>query len=279
MTTNVPSTQNQPPAEENRLSALMKTPKVQERFKEVLGDRTPVFMSSILSAYNANSGLKDAEPMSVIASAMIAATLKLPINSSLGFAHIVPYSGKAQFQMGWKGFVQLCLRTGQYRTINVALVYEGELVEYNRITGDLELNTNRKQSEKVVGYVAYFRLITGFEKYLFMSTEEVTAHGKKYSQTFKMKKGLWVDDFDAMALKTVIKMLLSKWGIMSVDIEQALEADGGVKDTIEGQVVYADNPADEKPKITGTEGPGRLKNIINGEVKEKAADAATDGAI
>ena len=260
---------------ENRLAVLIKQDNIQSRFKEVLGARTPAFISSVLSAYNGNAALKEAEPMSVISSAMIAATLDLPINPSLGFAHIVPYSGKAQFQMGWKGFVQLAMRTGQYKTMNCSGVFDGELVKHNRITGDIEIDTAKKTSDKVIGYVAYFRLISGFEKYLYMTTEEVTAHGKKYSASYKKGGGRWAEDFEAMALKTVIKMLLSKWGILSVEMQKAMVADQGVFEAIDAEPVYTDNAETEKKTTPATGKTSRLKNAVTGQ----AATPAGDGLI
>lgn len=249
--------------QENRLSVLMKQKPIRDRFEEILGKRRPVFEASLLSAYNGSTSLKEAEPMSVIASAMIAATLDLPINQNLGFAHIVAYQGKAQFQMGYKGFVQLAMRTGQYKTMNYAAVYEGELKNHNRITGDIEIDPKGRTGDKVIGYVAYFRLISGFEKYLYMTVEEVTAHGKKYSASFKKNTGRWVEDFEAMALKTVIKLLLSKWGILSVEMQKALEVDQAVVEVIDGDIKYPDN-ADAKPeeKVPAQSGPARLRSIV-----------------
>lgn len=257
-------TQTVPAApQENRLSVLIGTPQIKTRFQEVLGQKAPAFVSSILSACNSNPRLRDADPMSIIASAMIAATLDLPINSNLGFAHIVPYDGKAQFQMGYKGFIQLAIRSGQYRTMNCAVVYDGEVIENDRITGNLVIDiTKKKPQAKAVGYVGYFKLVGGFEKYLYMTIEEITEHGKKYSASFKTGKGLWIDDFDAMALKTVIKMLLSKWGILSVDMQKAIEVDQAVIEDLDGTPQYKDNQPPPQ-KIENTGGPDRLKSLMN----------------
>jgi recombination protein RecT len=210
----------------------------------MLGAKSAGFMSSILSVVNSNQDLKACDPMSVIAAAAVAASLDLPINPSLSFAHIVPYSGRAQFQMGWRGFVQLGMRTGQYKTMNIAVVYEGELKNYNRITGEMEFNLAAKKSDKIIGYVAYFKLLNGFEKYYYMTMEQVTKHGKQYSKVFTNPKGRWVQDFDAMALKTVIKMLLSKYGIMSIDMQKAVTHDQGVIQK-DGKVEYIDVPLEQ----------------------------------
>lgn len=208
------------------LEVLLNKENVKKRFEEILGKKAPGFMSSIISATKANPRLRAANPNSILSSAVIAATLDLPINQNLGFAHIVPYSGEAQFQMGWKGFVQLAIRTNQYRSMNAAPVYEGELKSYNRITGEIEFDLTAKKSDKVIGYVAFFKLINGFEKYFYMTIDEVRAHGRRYSKSFDT--GNWKTNFEPMALKTVIKLLLSKWGILSIEMQTAMEADQAI---------------------------------------------------
>jgi len=215
------------------LSGLLERVDVKKRFGEMLGNRAAGFMSSIIACSNNNKQLKEADPMTVISAAAMAATLDLPINPALGFAHIVPYKNgkdgttKAQFQMGWKGFVQLAQRSRQYQTINADVVYEGELKTHNKLTGEMEYDVDGRKSDKVVGYFAYFRLINGFEKALFMKTEDVEKHGKRYSKSFAYPGSVWKTNFDAMALKTVVKMLISKWGPMSVDMQRAITADQG----------------------------------------------------
>ncbi len=215
------------------LAGLLERVDVKKRFGEMLGNRAAGFMSSIIACTNNNKQLKEADPMTVISAAAMAATLDLPINPALGFAHIVPYKNgkdgttKAQFQMGWKGFVQLAQRSRQYQTINADVVYEGELKNHNKLTGEIEYDVDRRKNDKVVGYFAYFRLINGFEKALFMKTEDVEKHGKRYSKSFAYPGSVWKTNFDAMALKTVVKMLISKWGPMSVDMQRAITADQG----------------------------------------------------
>lgn len=210
------------------LESLLGTQSIRSRFDDILGKKAAGFVSSIISAVNQNPDLRHADPMTVISAAAIAASLDLPINPNLGFAHIVPYSGRAQFQMGWRGYVQLGQRTGQYRTINVAPVHEGELKRYDKFTGEMEFDSEGKTSDKVIGYVAYFRLLNGFEKYFYMSKVEVEIHGRRYSKSYENKNSRWQQDFDSMALKTVIKLLLNRWGILSIDMQQALRADQAV---------------------------------------------------
>jgi recombination protein RecT len=223
------------------VKGLLEEGSIRKRFEEVLGKKAPGFISSIISAVNSNRKLLEADPMSVVQAAAVAASLDLPINPSLGFAHIVPYSGQAQFQMGWRGFVQLGMRTGQYKTINVTSVKEGELVSHNKFTGEMIFDESKKTSDKIVGYAAYFRLLNGFEKFLYMTVEETEAHGKKYSKTYNMATGMWKKDAEAMSLKTVLKMLLSKYGILSIDMQAAIQADQAVV-TTSGEYVYADAP-------------------------------------
>lgn len=224
----------------SRIKSLFETDEIKKRFTDLLGDNANLFKSSILSSVAMNNQLSEAEPMSIISSAMIAATLKLPITPGLGLAHIVPYKGIGTFQIGWKGLVQLGLRSGQYKTMNATEIYDGQLVKDDEFTGEIEFQKTRA-SDKIVGYLFYFKLLNGFEKYTYWTVEECQAHAKRYSASFRNGKGKWVDDFDAMALKTVVKMGLSKWGILSVDMQKAIEVDesanGTYPDAIEGHMV------------------------------------------
>ncbi len=266
---NLPSTEKR-----DSLQGLLKQDSVKKRFEDVLGKKAAGFMSSIISATNANTMLSKAEPMSIIRAAAIAAALDLPINPSLGFSHIVPYKKDgepiAQFQMGWKGFVQLALRTGQYKTINATPVYEGELQSKNRFTGEMVFDEAKKESDKIVGYVAYFKLINGFEKWLYMGSEEVKAHGKRYSQSYSTPKGKWMTDFESMALKTVIKMLLSKYGVLSIEMQTAILGDQATVKK-DGEFEYPDGKgeiieAEEVP--TNAE---KLTERISGKKEEELA--------
>ena len=241
------------------LSALLSSENIKKRFRDVLGENAAGFMSSILSATNSNPKLKNAEPMSVISAAAVAAALDLPINPSLAYAHIVPYKDVAQFQMGWKGYVQLAQRTGLYLTINVSRVCEGELISENPFTGEINLSHTSRASDKVIGYVAYFKLLNGFEKYLYMTKEQCEKHGKRYSDFYKQTWSWWQKDFDVMAMKTVIKALLSKWGPLSIKMQLALQADQSIiKEN--GSYEYVDNePIPETPEKIKKKGIAALK--------------------
>ena len=238
-----------------QLKGMLGNESIKSRFKEILGKKAPGFISSILSVANGNTMLQNAEPQSVLNAAVIAATLDLPINPNLGYAAIVPYNDRktrtcvAQFQLQYKGLVELCLRSGQFASLIDEVVYEGQLVKKNKFTGEYIFDEDAKKSDKVIGYMAYFRLVNGFEKTFYMTIEEVQAHAKKYSQSYKSGYGVWADSFDVMARKTVLKLLLSKYAPKSIQMQQAITFDQAVvkndlttTETIEeAEVEYIDN--------------------------------------
>lgn len=244
---------------------------VKAKFAELLGQRATGFITSVIQVVNSNSSLKSATPESVYNSAAMAATLDLPINNNLGFAWIVPYNESfkdakgnwqkrqvAQFQMGWKGFVQLAQRTGQYKRINVVEVYENQFVSYNSLSEDLDADFILEGVGKVVGYVAYFQLLNGFEKLSYWSVEKVKQHGVKFSKTYSQKGGVWETNFDSMAKKTVLKNTLAKWGMLSIEMQKAVVADQAVINDVDTMDVdYADAVSEhlqiEKPKISNTD--------------------------
>ena len=219
------------------LQQLLNSAGIRRRFEELLDTSAPSFMSSILTIFKTNSKLQDCSPNSILTAAGIAAALKLPINPGLGFAFIVPYKGQATFQLGAKGFVQLAMRSGQYRTLHAGAVREGQIKDIDFVTG--EIIRGEKISDTVVGYVAYMELINGFNKALFMTVDELQAHAERYSQSYAYdlrsgrKSSVWSTNFDAMARKTVLKRLLSNFGIISIDqqsaaLATALQADQAV---------------------------------------------------
>ena len=223
----------QAPVIASTVKGLMDNPSIKKRFEEVLCERAPQYMSSIVNLVNSDTNLKKCEPMSVIASCMVAATMDLPVDKNLGYAWVVPYGTKAQFQMGYKGYIQLALRTGQYKAINVVEIREGELINWNPLSEEVEIDFTQRKSNKVIGYAGYFKLLNGFEKTVYWSKEEVEAHAKKFSKTYSFKNGVWQTDFDSMAKKTVLRNLLSKWGILSIEMQKAYSADNNaVRDTI-----------------------------------------------
>lgn len=216
--------------EAKTLKGMLEMPAYKNKFNEMLGKKAAGFMSSIIAVTNNNKYLAKANPATVIGAAAQAAMLDLPINQSLGFAYIVPYGNEAQFQLGYKGYIQLAQRSGQYVDIGAKTVYEGELEYENRLLDKFKFG--ERTGDKVIGYLAYFRLTNGFEKMLFMELDEMIAHAKKYSKNYKGGTDKWgLTDFNTMAEKTVLKRLLSKYGplsIESVQMSQALSNDGSV---------------------------------------------------
>ncbi|MGG0941945.1 recombinase RecT [Bacillus subtilis] len=250
---NIQKKQNSAPAQQQgtTMKGLLSSPAVMNRFEEVLGKRASQFTASILSLYNGEKMLQKAEPMSVISSAMVAATLDLPVDKNLGYAWIVPYGGRAQFQLGYKGYIQLALRTGQYKFINCIPVHEGELQKWNPLTEEIEIDFEKRESDAVIGYAAYFELLNGFRKTVYWTKAQVEKHKKKFS---KSDFG-WKNDWDAMALKTVLKAILSKWGILSVEMQKAVIEDDEARERIditdemsEPEIIDAE-PSDEKPSV------------------------------
>ena len=215
------------------------SPVVLDKLKSVVNGRETQFVTSLLSIVNNNSHLAKATNTSVLNAAMKAATLDLPIDPNLGFAYIVPYGSEAQFQLGYKGLIQLAQRSGQIVKLNAGEIYASQFKGYNPLTEDLEVDMTvlPKANEEVAGYFAFMRLSNGFEKTLFWTKDRVLAHGKKYSRSFSGKSSPWQTDFDAMARKTVLKQLLSTYAPLSIEMQQAIIDDNvdsnvqnGVKD-------------------------------------------------
>lgn len=265
---------------------LLEEENVKKRFQDVLGNKAPSFMATIVNVVSGNDKLKKCDASSIMSAAFIAASFDLPIDSNLGFSAIVPYEcnkrdangnwykmNVAQFQIMYKGFIQLAIRSGVYEKMNCSEVYEDELVSYNPITGECEFIEDFKgasqrmngDTDKIVGYYAWFRLKTGFVKELFMSKAEVVNHAKKYSSSYKYdlnnnkNSSNWSTDFSGMAKKTVIKLLLSKWGMLSVDMQRAIQEDQKTYEIEEGS--YGDNKIEQKD---AAEDP-----FINGQVEKQ----------
>lgn len=217
-----------------------------ERAQETLGDGAQQFLSSVLTLTNSNKDMASLDPIKLYNTCLMAAALKLPFNHNLGQAYIIAYKGEPQLQIGWKGFVQLAQRSGQFKTIGVTAVHENEIKGIDPLTGEVQFDFQMEKTGKVVGFMAYFRLLNGFEKNLYMTVGELEKHAGRYSQTFKAKKGVWVDNFEAMASKTVIKLLLSKFAPLSInsDLAKAIEIDQA---DAEGE--YTDN----KPRVRLTD--------------------------
>lgn len=227
MANEVSTTQQKP----QTLQQLMNSGAVMKKLNDVLGSekKAASFISSVISVANGNNQLRNANPMTILGSAMVAATLDLPVVPTLGLAYIVPYKGQAGFQLGYKGLIELAERSGQFKNIIDEVVYEGQLVKKNKFTGEYEFDEDAKKSDKVIGYMARMDLINGFSKTVFWTKEEVEAHAKKFSQAFRSGyTSPWKSDFDAMARKTVLKALFAKYAPKSVAIQQAIKFDQSV---------------------------------------------------
>lgn len=220
--------------------------KTQEYLNKVLGSEKNSFVNNIVSLVSNAPMLQKCEPSGVMYAALKATALKLPLDPNLGFAYVIPYGGKAQFQMGWKGFVQLALRTNLYRTINVRDVRFGEIQDEDFVSGEMRfkaLPSIERMNAPIVGYLAYFELVNGFRKMSYWTVEEITAHAQKFSKTYAKGDSVWRTDFNGMAKKTVLKLLIGKFGPMSVDMQAALRDDQAVVDG-NGAESYADNDAE-----------------------------------
>lgn len=253
------------------LNSMLDSEGYKNRFNELLGARTPQFVGSVVSLVNADTNLQKAfqqAPITIIQSALKAATYDLPIDPALGYAYIVPFNNsikdgnsyikrmEASFILGYKGMLQLAMRTGAYKKINVVDIREGELVHYDRLTEEIEINfiedEEIRSEQPIKGWCGYFQLVNGMEKTIYMSKSAIIAHEKKNRKGQNIGKG-WRDDFDSMAAKTVLRRLIGKWGLMSIDYQKANAstiaaaeaiAKGQLDDedlqTIEGHIVTED---------------------------------------
>lgn len=220
------------------LKNMLNADSVFEQFKNALGENSGMFVASLIDLYNGDSNLQLCEPKAVIAEALKAAAIKLPINKALGQAFIVSYKGIPTFQIGYKGIIQLALRSNQYRNINADVVYEGELRKVDKLTGEIAFD-GEKKSDKVVGYFCHFELLNGFRKTLYMSVENMARYAKKYAPSIPKDVSVerlivlanvdasksvgWIGNFTSMAIKTVIRSLISKYGYMSIDMQRAFD--------------------------------------------------------
>lgn len=279
-------------AKTNTLSAILKMPSIQNRFEEVLGKKSSNFISSLITLSSNDPMLSDAEPMSVISGAFQAAQLDLPLEKAFGFVYLIPFNTKnkqtgqwekkAQFILGYRGYIQLAQRSGQYKTINVTTVYEGELKSWNRFDETIEINQEGRSSDKVVGYYGYFEMLNGYKKAAYWTKEEVESHrvANNKAKDKKALSGVWKSNYDAMGEKTVLRNLLSKWGILSIEMQRGVlsdesatefESNGTVKDVTQSF-------ADEVPKqAVSDQIDHKSINPETGEIIEDAPKSATNG--
>lgn len=285
MTNQMP--QAKPQQDKFPIKTLFESPHAKQKLQDLLNKNAASFATSVLQIVNSNSMLRNATPASVFNAACMAATLQLPIQNGLGFAYIIPFknskNGKteAQFQLGYKGLIQLAQRSGQFKRLVAVPVYEKQLIEEDPINGYVfDWKQKPEPNEKPIGYYAYFQLVNSFTAELYMTAQEVDQHAQRYSQTYrtyldKKAKGqwatsVWADNFEAMALKTVMKLLLSKQAPLSVEMQQAVLADQAVvKNVDNAEFDYPDNQIDDVEYTTLNVSPEQFEqckqNIQNGE--------------
>ena len=219
--------------QQQTLQQLMNSGAVVKKMNDVLGSekKASSFISSVISVSQNNKLLRNAEPMSILSSAMVAATLDLPVVPTLGMAYLVPYKGVCSFQIGYKGILELAMRSGEFRNIIDEVVYDGQLVKKNKFTGEYvfdedSIKLDDKGQAKPIGVMARFDLINGYSKTIYWSLEEIEAHAKRFSQAYRSGyDSPWKSDFWQMAKKTVLKSLLNKYAPKSVAMQTALKFD------------------------------------------------------
>lgn len=240
-----------------KFSVMMQQDGIKNLVNNTLGDKKKAerFTASIISAVAVNPALQECEGSTILSAALLGESLNLSPSPQLGHYYLVPFKNTklnrtdAQFQLGYKGYIQLAIRSGQYKRINVIAIKEGELVSYDPLSEDIEVNLIENEVErenaKTIGYYAMFRLVNGFEKTMYWSKEKMEAHALKYSKGYQAKKGytFWEKDFDGMAYKTMLRQLISKWGIMSIEMQKAFTNDYSVTDE-KGNTTYVDNDND-----------------------------------
>lgn len=256
-------------------NATITNSRTQEYLAQVLGDKKASFVNNLTALVANNKSLQECEPLTTMYAAIKATALDLPLDQNLGFAYVIPYrnnkEGKteAQFQMGYKGYIQLAMRSGQFRTINVRDVREGEIIDEDFVSGELKfakLPADKRHNAPIVGFVAYFELTNGFRKMSYWSVEELKAHGLRYSQTYASKNAYtrdnskWATDFEAMASKTVLKLLLAKYAPLSVEMQNAVKIDQAVIRDAQGTPDYVDAVEDQAAEV------------VTEEVKTKSED-------
>jgi recombinase, phage recT family len=267
--------QVQAPVKPKTLRELFNNPIIKTKIEQLVGKNSATFATSVMQIANSNSMLRTADPTSIFNAACMAATLNLPLQNGLGFAYIVPFKNnkerkvEAQFQIGYKGFIQLAQRSGQFKRLVALPVYKNQLLKKDFINGfEFDWEQEPEKDENPIGYYAYFKLVNDFSAELYMSHDDIVKHAQRYSQTFKKGFGVWHDNFEAMALKTVMKLLLSKQAPLSVEMQQAVLADQAVVKDVENQEFNYGNNVQNAEFVTVVDDEtfnNCKQSIINGE--------------
>lgn len=259
------------------LTAYLTNDAVKNQINNVIGGKDGQrFISAIISATQTNPALQECTNQSILSAALLGESLKLSPSPQLGHYYMVPFNDRqkgkvAQFQLGYKGYIQLATRSGQYKKLNVLAIKEGELIRFDPLNEEIEVNLiedeELREKTPTIGYYAMFEYTNGFRKAIYWSRAKMEAHAMKYSAGYRAKKGytFWEKDFDGMAFKTMLRQLISKWGIMSIEMQNAVESDMAVINE-DGSKSYVDNVPDaietethevpsEEPKAEGTPAP------------------------
>lgn len=245
----VPAKQSKP-----KFSVMIQSDAYKNLINNTLGDpkRAAGFITAITSAVATNPALTDCDPGTILSAGLLGETLQLSPSPQLGQYYLVPFNDRklgrkvAQFQLGYKGYIQLAIRSGQYKKLNAMAIKEGELIKYDPLNEEIEVQLIEDDTEReaapTIGYYAMFEYLNGFRKVIYWSKDKMESHALQYSQGYKAKKGytFWEKSFDDMAIKTMLRQLISKWGIMSIDFQKAYEADMGVLRP-GGNIDYVDN--------------------------------------
>ncbi|MDE7399422.1 MAG: recombinase RecT [Oscillospiraceae bacterium] len=255
------------------LNRLLNNTNIQAQLSEATKGNAGAFSTSLLNLFNSDTKLQTCSPKAVVIEAMKAAVLGLPIEKSLGFAYVVPYWDNKikefapQFQIGYRGMIQLCMRTGEYKYINADVVYEGEYQSADKLTGYVDLNGERT-SDTVIGYFAYIETLNGFKKAVYWDRQKVMDHANRYSKSKDKQGNLvgpWVSNFDEMAVKTVLRNLLSKYGVMTTEMSNAFQAE---------EQTSAENPAAILGENTEIEVDGQASESVENPVPDSTAESA-----
>lgn len=252
------------------IAAFLAKDKVKAQIDDVVGKmNSQRFVSAVVSAVNNNPALQDCTNQSIFSAALLGEALNLSPSPQLGHYYMVPFNNKdgkvAQFQLGYKGYIQLALRSGQYRKLNVIAIKAGELIRFDPLNEDIEVNLiadeDEREEAETAGYYAMFEYMNGFRKVIYWSKAKMERHALKYSQGYRAKKGytFWEKDFDGMAFKTMLRQLISKWGIMSIEMVTAMDSDMAVIRE-DGTKEYVDNIEDEQPIIIDGEVTGESED-------------------
>ena len=272
------------------ITAYLTNDAVKDQINKIVGGKDgSKFITAIVSAVNANPTLQDCTNQSILSAALLGQSLNLSPSPQMGFYYMVPYNDKergkvAQFQLGYKGYIQLAIRSGQYKSLNVLPIKKGELVKYDALNEEIEVNLIEDEEERekaeTIGYYATFTYLNGFRKSIYWSRKKMESHAIRYSKGYAAKKGytFWEKDFDSMACKTMLRQLISKWGLMSTELEKAYTADMGVINE-DGTVAFVENDdtaAIDVPAETPAKTDDKPVEQESTPKKEKATSAANN---